>query len=50
MKLKHWVLTAFVVIGIIATYHYAVQHRGVSLSGMVGANGTKFAANAGVGG
>jgi hypothetical protein len=50
MKLKHWVFLAFVVIGVLATYHYFVQHKGVNLGGSVGLNGTRVRAGAGVGG
>lgn len=50
MKLKHWLFVGFALLGVLYAYHYLVQHRGVNVAGMVGVNGTRLGANAGVGG
>lgn len=49
MKLKHWIVLGFAIVGVFAAYHYFVQHKGMNIGGSVGLNGTRVRAGAGVG-
>lgn len=48
MKLKHWIVLGFAVLGVMYAYHYFVQHKGVNVGGMVGLNGSGVRAGAGI--
>lgn len=50
MKLKHWVVLAFAIIGVLAVFHYFQHQGGMNLGGSAGLNGMRVRAGAGVGG
>jgi hypothetical protein len=49
MKLKHWVVLAFAVIGVLAVFHYMQHQGGVGLGGSLNYGNGRFGAKVGAG-